>query len=355
MNALLLGTVMFCLLGQALVRGIDFGGSGGPPQRILGKTPDKPPILVGIVEANGNLFPIASFDGSSWKIATAASLAGRPMEWTLWYETQPPVDWQSWIRRLKPTKTEFTSTGLYGEIMYCETLGMGISTDLGDRSASLIESKHNCPEPKVGIATTGKSPPMLAEALDLHGGEARRLLEAITDRFNLMEDQASARVIFNYTMGNRKVKEVKSWGNAAARQQIPLEGVKLFQFQRDDRTLYYIEARRRFPVPEEVTFPTSSYLIAWAVEVDGELAWISEGVKLRGSDTRGLDDDTPIAFWPTGSTVDVLVRRTGWEDEDYLIINVTPEGIYESSSADHPQNQMLGLPTRVRTFRARGR
>ena len=324
MKTLLFGSVIFCLLGQFPERTIEI--VGGP------KLPDRPTFMVGVVEANGNLVPVASFGRNDWMSTSASALAGRPVEWTLWYENPgaSPGRRGDWTRRLIPAGIEFASTGLYGELMPCEK-ALGLSTDIEDRRASLIECDNCCPEPKLGIATTAKSPPMLAEVLDPEGGDSLRIMAEITDRFNLMEDQASAHILFRYGMGKRRIEHRGPWGDAETRRQIPLKGENLYRFQGDGRTLYYIEARRRFPVPEEVFFPTSSFLKAWMVEVDSELAWISQGVELRGADTKTLRFDTPIAFWNRGDKVDVLFRRTGWEDENYLIITVTSDGIFESA------------------------
>ncbi len=93
-------------------------------------------FTVGIVEANGNLVPVATFDGSGWSNPWPVDLAldenapswpdlpedwnrggGSLRDWTLWVDTPGPSPEDSrrpweWATRLLPGRTAFVAGGL---------------------------------------------------------------------------------------------------------------------------------------------------------------------------------------------------------------------------------------------------
>ena len=162
-----------------------------------------PPFAVGIIQANGNLVPITTFDGEDWSRIDLAEdwrngvRVKSTGEWTVWYENpgpspESPHKALAWIDRLSPVRIEIATTGLIASKPRCNH-GYGIfvmATDAGDRSKSLIECDYCCPEPKRGIATTSETPPNLVERLDPEGEDTRRIATQILESFNELENYA---------------------------------------------------------------------------------------------------------------------------------------------------------------------
>ena len=110
----------YSLLAQDSVGIIDFGG--------MKRQKKQSPFAVGIVEANGNLVPVATFNGVYWSspdLVRDWKRGGESLgEWTLWYENPGPSPedpsraWR-WIDRLSPARIGIGTTGLVGSEMLC--------------------------------------------------------------------------------------------------------------------------------------------------------------------------------------------------------------------------------------------
>ena len=312
--------------------GLTFGGRLG--QVGLQK---RSPFTVGIVEANGNLVPVATFNGWSWSspdLVRDWKRGGESLgEWTLWYENpgpSPKYPWM-WTDRLSPVRIGIATTGLVGSEMLCSR-NLALATDAGDRRKSLIECDHCCPDPKRGIATTAESSPGLVERLEPKGEASRRMTAMVLDTFNELENQAFERTPYSYGTVEGKLTYMEPWRDVEKRQKIPLGVRRILRIQEANSTLYYLELIRDFPIRPEVYFPANSFLQAWVRNTGDELVWITQSLSLTNADMKGNPSDTPIVFWRRGDVVALLVRRTGWESEDYLILTIKNDGVDESAS-----------------------
>ena len=116
------------------------------------------------------------------------------------------------------------------------------------------------------------------------------------------------------------------------RHKIPLSVKEAFRIQEADSPLYYLEMIRDYP-GQDYVIPYCSFLQAWVRDTDDELELIAQNVELPGPDWKSQHDDTPIVFWRRAIGVDVLVRRSHWESEEYLILTILQGIVNESTSA----------------------
>ena len=226
-----------------------------------------PPFTVGIVQANGNLVPIATFDGEDWSRIDLAEdwrngvRVKSTGEWTVWYEnpgpsSESPHKALAWIDRLSPVRIEIATTGLIASKPRCNH-GDGIfamATDAGDRSKSLIECDYCCPEPKRGMATTSKSPPDRVARLEIESGDGRRIAAQIKDTFNELEHKAFEGTHTEYddksetfiNTGKTLAEHLEPRLSAEKRIRLPLRFDDTFRVEGINATYYYIEVTRDY-------------------------------------------------------------------------------------------------------------
>ena len=305
------------------------------------------PFTVGIVEANGNLVPVATFDGAGWSSPWPVDLAldettpswphlpeewnrggGSLRNWTLWFENPGPssensqLPWE-WVTRLSPGRTALTANGFVESKPLCSK-NLALATDAGDLRSSLIQRKNSCPDPKRGIATTAESPPGLVERLDLEGEDSRRIAARVQDIFNVLESQELDRVARMYGTVEGQLRYTGQWLDAGRRNEIPLRAKAAFRIREADAAIYYVEIVRdyRSASTSAVTCPGYSYLRTWVLDNDTDLVWFDQDFGMFDCDMKGASNDTPLVLWRDTTGVHLLVRRLGWESEDYLILTI---------------------------------
>ena len=317
-----------------------------------------PPFAIGIVEASGNLSPIATFDGENWSGIDWKKLAENwrsgmrvkfPGEWTLWYENRGPSPESprralSWIDRLSQVRIEIATTGVIEVESPCNWGRiLAIATDAGDRSKSLIECDNCCPEPKRGIATTLESPPNLVERLDPEGEDSRRIAARILETFNELENRAFDGTYHNYYddktqefiwTGKTLAEHVEPRLSAEKRNRLPLRfdanyRDATFRVQGVNANYYYIEVRRGYYEQLRAGFPYGALLQGWVRATDDDLVWLTEDFRLTDAEPKAGHRDRPILFWRRGNVVDVLVKRSHWEDVEYIILTIDNDTVNE--------------------------
>jgi len=298
-----------------------------------------PPFAVGIVQANGNLVPIATFDGEDWCRIDLAEDWRRGKrgkstgKWTLWYENpgpspESPHRSMAWIDRLSPVRIEIATTGLIASEPRCNH-GYGIfamATDAGDRSKSLIECDYCCPEPKRGIATTSKSPPDRVARLDPENEEDRRIAEQIVDTFNELENRAFERT--NPQTGRTLAEHVGPRLSAEKRISLPFV-FDTVRVRGINSTYYYIEVSRGYYEHLRKEFPYAALLQGWFRATADELVWMTQNFDLTYMEQKDIEYDTLILSWRHGNVVDVLFKRSQWGSGYFGILRIDNDTVNE--------------------------
>ncbi len=318
------------------------------------------PFTVGLVEANGNLVPVAAFDGEGWSNPWPVDLAldtntpswpnlpevwnrgsGSLKDWTLWLENPGPPfgdsrrKWHDWTARLSSGRTALAISGLVESEPLCSK-NLALITDAGDRSSSLIQCTSCCPNPKRGIATTSESPPELVERLGPEDEDAVNAATGVRNSFDAIEDQEVERLVSSFGSPGTidgQLRYFGHWLSADRRHGIPLHVSKAFRIQLVDAAIYYLEINRDYPSPpedEDVGCSGRSYLRTWVLaNIRGELVSLLQDLLLTDCDMKGVSFDSPLVFWRHTPSIDLLVQRHGWESEDYLILTIDNRAVTE--------------------------
>ena len=306
-----------------------------------------PAFTVGIVEANGNLVPIAAFNGRDWSHIDLAEdwINGEQVkstgEWTLWYERSDPDSPQ-----LSPASIEIATTGLIATEPRCNPRMFVLATDAGNLRESLVTCKYCCPEPKRGIATTSKSRPDLVASLDTEGAagrsiEARQIKAWILETFNDLEKKRFAQTHYAYddkaddfiNTGKTFAEYLEPRLSAEKRRGLPLELYASSRIQGAHATYYYFEVKRDYYEHLRQEFPAAAYLQGWVRASGDEMVWLTQKFAVTDPDPKEISWDDPILFWRHGNAIDVLSKRSQWESGYYGILRIENDTVNQVTGA----------------------
>ena len=306
-------------------------------------------FTVGIVEANGNLVPVATFDGSDWSSPWPLDLAldqnlpewpdvptewhrggGSLRDWTLWFENLGPspshdhysLDWPS---EMIPSNTALVANGFLISNMHCSQ-NFALSTNAPDLTALLLKGRSRCSEPKMGVATNSDNPPELVERLDLHSDLVHMIITHLTDTFDSLESEAVS--VRSQEMGvtDGQLNEFGHWTDLKRRQELALSVKHAFRIQAHDASFYYFEIVRSYRNIERYKrslCPGYSLLRIWVREAEnGEFISIQDRLSILDCDWKTFTSDTPMVYWNQQDRVDLLVRRRAWESEYFAILTI---------------------------------
>lgn len=302
-----------------------------------------PPFAVGIVQANGNLVPLATFDGrdwsridlaEDWRNGTRVKSTG---EWTLWYESSDPGSPQ-----LFPARIKIATTGLIATEPRCNARMFALATDARNLRESLVTCKYCCPEPKRGIATTSKSRPDLVAGLDTDGAagrsiEARQIKAWILESFNELEKKRFAKPHYAYddktddfiNTGKTLAEYLEPRLGAEKRRGLPLKFYDSSRIQGAHDTYYYVEVTRDYYEHLRQEFPAAAYLQGWVRATGDEMVWLTQNFAVTDPDPKEISWYAPILFWRHGNAIDVLFKCSQWGSGYYGILRIENETVNE--------------------------
>ncbi len=257
------------------------------------------------------------------------------MRWTLWFENQGRLfddsrRYYDWTDRILPAAAPLAANGILDSIAHCSG-NLALATDIGPR-LELIVCTNCCPETKMGIATTGDAPPAQVERVDPESADSLRLADGILPIFEMLESEAIVEAIERQGESGIVDGRLRYYGqplDAARRRTAPLRVQRIARIsQVNNGDAYYLEIIRDYgnTAMPAIPCPGVSFLRTWVLMKDGsDLRILDQDFGLWDCDMKGADFDTPLVFWRAGTGADLLIRRTGWESEDYLIISIDGE------------------------------
>ena len=312
-------------------------------------------FTVAIVEANGNLVPVATFGGSGWSSPWPLNrrldeitsewpnlpeewlgASESPRNWTLWFENSGPSasggpSRVEWIPGLSPADRRIVADGLVKSEMGCSK-NLALSTDAGDLRSSLISCDYCCPEPKRGVATTGAAP-KLVERLEPGADSSRRMASRAGRAFDLLESQAIKREAERQGVVDGQLRFTGQWLDSRRRQAIPLRVQRAYRARGVNFTVSYLEISRPYGHSRKTdpTFcPGYSLLKTWVRTGEGaEFTSINAEFLIVDCDGKTATSDTPVVYWEHGTGLDLLVRRLGWESEFYAVVTASDNAVTE--------------------------
>ncbi len=122
------------------------------------------------------------------------------------------------------------------------------------------------------------------------------------------------------------------WLDASRRNAIPLRVRNAFRIREANTSIYYLEIYRDYRSASSpgVSCPGYSYLPTWVLSnADAEFISIEQEFRLIDCDGKTDWSDTPLVFWKQAIGIDLLVRRLGFESEEYLILTIEDGAITE--------------------------
>ena len=305
-------------------------------------------FTVGILEASGNLIPVATFDGSDWsnpwpldfELGENAPVwpalpehwirGGGSLEaWTLWIENPASSSTaggvqSDWVTDLSTVDQGLAAHGLVTSSQLCSR-NLALATNAGDRRRSLIRCEYCCPEPKRGIATNSRIAPELVERLEAEDEQGGRVIGWARDVLDALEENAIARDALSQGVIAGRLRHTGQWLDADRRRAAPLQ-TSTFRVWEPDASVYFVEITRNygpFASTPGIDCPGFSALRAWvATDTHGKPTSLEQQLALVDCDGKGSRSDTPVVYWRHGTAIDILVRSLGYETEDYLILRV---------------------------------
>jgi hypothetical protein len=294
------------------------------------------PFSVGIVEASGNVVPVAAFDGETWSNSWPADLAVEDapelppdlVEWTLWYQNPGKIAEDSrlsydWTDRLQPACRRIRATGLIESVTNCSR-NLALDTDAGGQP-DLIGCLYCCALPNMGIATTAEVPPSEIERLDPQSDDSERILALLLPTFDVLETDVVERGT-EHGVIDGLLRFSGQPLDPVRRRSVPLRLNKAFRIsQDDDAAMYYVEIVRYYGTmaTPAVPCPGYSYLRGWVrTGTARDMDIVDQDFGLWDCDLKSAVFDTPLVYWPHAAGIDLLVRRHIWESEEYLVLTL---------------------------------
>lgn len=304
---------------------------------------ERPSFTVGIVQYNGNIVPIGSFDGELWSNPWPLELDGDPdvgllddafPEWTAGLGV--PEHWTLWPEsgELSPV----VARGLAQSSTHCSE-NFAITTDIPPHP---LECDNCCPIPKLGLAATGDTALVSVQAIEAGSAESVSLLNRMKSTFEELESNAVMASADRYGASDGRLRSYAIFTGAAERAAIPLTLETASKLELGDGiSLYYLEIVRSYtstavsrpadqPDERPINCPGVSYFRGWFRSTPtGELAPLETDLILLDCDWKGGMFDRVLGYWRNRNGVDVVVRRHGWESEDYVILTVQGNEVNE--------------------------
>lgn len=280
---------------------------------------------IAVLRRDGLMIPFASFNGRAWSVAWPGSanvplpisLSDIPKPW--WGDITAATPWTAWLPEgeKRPLKLEKPVQ----VPIFCGA-HLAVATDY--RGAAPTE-----PAPTVSkdaLATAGDVTLLPITQVSVLSGDATRLVDAITAKFNEEEELASS----HFT-------EWRHPYSPAMRRERPIE---LETFYRATETgkngpfrTSYVEAVRRYPaLPGDQGCGLVTFARGWITEFDGgktPVININIGVRVTYCDRADVQFFQPFGriVMPGSKNIYWVYQLSSWRDEFYNVASVTADGI----------------------------
>lgn len=276
-----------------------------------------------VLRRDGLMIPFAVFNGRTWSVAWPGSsnvplpisLSDIPKTW--WGDISPTAPWTAWLpenekRTLKLQKPVHVP-------IFCGA-HLAVATDY--RGAPASERAPTVA--KDGLATAGDVTLLPITQVSVLSGDATRLVEAITRKFNEEEELAST----HFT-------EWRHPFTPSMRMARPIELETFYRATDIGKTgpfrTSYIEAVRRYPaLPGDQGCGLVTFARGWITESDNsKTPVINIGVRITYCDRADVQFFQPFGrvVMPGSKTTSWIYQLSSWRDEFYNVAAVTAEGV----------------------------
>jgi len=285
----------------------------------------KPRASFGVLRRDGLLVPFASIDGDDWSVPWPTpqhgygpvegllpiSLQDVPKKW--WGAAGADASWTAWLtgekrplKLLKPVTIP----------VFCVPR-LAVVTDYSGGPF-----KRDDPTvPKDGLAIAGNLALDPIDQISVHSGDARRIVDVITDDFNEQEAEAA-----------RRFTQWKHPYPSEERQKFPIELEAYYRASekttRGAWTTSYVEAVRKFPPgPKDKGCGLITFAQAWIREQAGKPPDIDLGARVTFCDRADAAFMQPFGRLHVENEVYWIYQTSSWTDELYTISRMRPKDI----------------------------
>lgn len=270
---------------------------------------------VGVLRRDGVIVPFAAFDGKRWsapwpepalELTVPIDLRAVPSRW--WGPTRALESWQAWTagepHTLRIVQPDWVDVHCVRQI--------GLRSDYlpGDVSPPRTEQ----PYPKDGLAVSPPQPVDRISVVPAATAEARSLMPALLDAFNVAE---------------RKVED--RYGHPVARRaregrDPEVEAVYAFG---DRPRVYYIEATRQYRKLGQSQHDCTAVAFGtgWFARDGDQVRSLTTAVDLLPCDRSGASYMLPLGVMRIGARVFWLAQFSGWDHERFVVVEIKPKAV----------------------------
>jgi hypothetical protein len=279
-------------------------------------------FTLGALRRDGVMIPFASFDGRSWGLHwpdsdTVAPLPisrdDIPKKW--WGPQGPEAPWTAWLIPGGETRTLTLQKPVHAKV-FCSG-HPAIGTDYRGGPFDLREPTV----PKDGLAIGGDIKPQEIVQVSVFAPEAKRVIEVITEAFNLQEKIAA--------------EHFTSWSHpywTEERKRYPIE-LEAFYRTTDTTTrgtwkTTYVEAVRRFPPrPSDQGCGLITFVNGWITEQDGKKPIISLAARVTYCDRAEVAFMLPFGRLLVDNDIYWVYQMSSWRSEVYTVARARADGV----------------------------
>jgi hypothetical protein len=282
---------------------------------------ERPAFSLAALRRDGVMIPFASYDGRAWSLQWPESDVGVPLPIALadipkkWWGPQgPAAPWTAWLPGGE------TRPLTLGKPVHTKVFCSGHPAVATDYRGGMLDPRDPT-VPKDGLAVAGTVTIRDITNISVHAPEAKRMIDVITDEFNLQEQLAADHFM--------------RWWHPfppAVRQRFPIELEALYRSSestpRGQWKTTYVEAIRRFP-------PRSSdkgcglitFVRGWISESEGKKPVINIGARVTYCDRAEVAFMLPFGRLLVDNEAYWVYQISSWRDEFYTVSRIRPDGV----------------------------
>ena len=285
------------------------------------RTDDNPAVSIGVLRRDGLLLPFASCDGDDWTApwptpgragALPIALDDVPRKW--WGAAGPDAEWKACL--LDGRSRSLTLRAPISIPIFCGTR-IAVVTDYRGEPFDRREPTV----PKDGIGVAGNATVLTITTVSPLSGDARAIVDAITDRFNREEKDASRRFTrwkHPFSDADRRARPIKLEAFYRSSEKT----------ERGEWSTSYIEAVREFPPgPKDEGCGLITFVRGWVTEERGKKPQMDLGAQIAYCDRADIAFMLPFGRIPLGRDVYWVYQMSSWRDESYCVTRVRPKDI----------------------------
>ncbi|NIR48855.1 hypothetical protein GWO43_10480 [candidate division KSB1 bacterium] len=293
---------------------------------LIAQTQDS--FSIGIVQADGIIIPVASYDGNKWTNpwAKQRDFNNLTIETTsdiprTWLVSNRPISQKWFLQHFRGRLSEVNVIRpIYAKNHCGESWGL-----LVDMPKEPIDCDNCCPFPKVGYALDQNHPFSKIAEIGKEDLTYHEVLSLIQQDFDKLEASALADIPQKpisaaYSDIIKRISTTKK--EPSIERLYPV-------YVSTNRTVFYFEAVKKYEIPDYC--PIISFFRGWVSKnkTDGTSTLLNKDYQLTDCDMKEATFLKPYASMKIDERIYVFANISGWESEEYAIVEIKDSQISE--------------------------